>query len=473
MPLRSSRRFARALEHAAPSDRGPTEAVLAAVLRCHDAHGDAVVLSDVSVPRILWASPGAVELYGRSLDELYAMDPMDLLDEADRRRLEERRRLRAAGHGLPTRFATAVRRPDGSAVHVECSSVALDDKHVLTTARDVSMYRHAQERLAQDSQFLQKILDLADSLIVVLDAEGRVLLFNRAAERLTGQRAVAVVGRTPAEAGLLPEGATKPFGIWRDTEDRLHDLVWTSAPIRRDGRVAYVVGTALELTDAGRRDSLSGFASLISHDLREPMRVIRGFAQLLEEAAGDRLTERERGFLKAMTSAVERMDALLTDLSDWARAGEGTPVPTDSGAVADRVLSELAVSLTRTGATIDQDDLPTVYADPEGLRKLLHELLSNALLFGASEEPRVRLSADREPTGWHFVIADNGPGVAPAHRSRVLELFQRAVPREAAPGTGAGLAICRRIVEAHGGRLWLDDAPEGGCAAHFTLREGA
>lgn len=234
-----------------------------------------------------------------------------------------------------------------------------------------------------------------------------------------------------------------------------------------------------ELADAKAQlersnEELQRFATVASHDLREPLRVVSGFAELLGKRYGGQLEGEGARFVKAITGGVERMDEMISDLLAYARAGRSDRPrePVDCNELVAETLASLQVAITEAGADVDVAKLPTVTADRGALRQLFQNLIANGVKFAADEAPRVSIWAAEVPGGWRFTVRDNGIGIDPADAERVFGMFTRLHSTERYPGTGVGLAVCQRIVEAHGGRIWVEAAPSGGSQFMFTLASG-
>jgi chemotaxis family two-component system sensor kinase Cph1 len=222
-------------------------------------------------------------------------------------------------------------------------------------------------------------------------------------------------------------------------------------------------------------EELQRFATVASHDLRDPLRVVSGFAELLGRRYGDQLEGEGARFLEAISSGVARMDELIADLLDYARAGraDAPREQVDCNAVVADALAVLDVAIREHGAEIQADPLPTVGGYPGPLRQVFQNLIANAIKFAGDEPPRVSIWAARVPGAWRFTIRDNGIGVDRADADRIFGMFTRLHATERYPGTGVGLAVCQRIVEVHGGRIWVEPAPGGGSQFMFTLAADA
>jgi signal transduction histidine kinase len=218
---------------------------------------------------------------------------------------------------------------------------------------------------------------------------------------------------------------------------------------------------------------LEAFAYVASHDLAEPLRSVAGFVALLERQYGDRLDDRAREFIAYAVDGVERMQRMIDDLLLYARAGttDLRMERVDAGDVVAAALGDLGSAVTERGAVVEVGDLPTLCGDPGQLQRVFQNLLGNAIKYTApGVAPRVVVSGATADAGAEIAVADNGIGIDPAQVERAFEMFAR-IPGRAAQyqGTGLGLAISRRIVERHGGRLWMEANAGGGSVFRITL----
>lgn len=218
-------------------------------------------------------------------------------------------------------------------------------------------------------------------------------------------------------------------------------------------------------------EELQRFATVASHDLREPLRVVSGFADLLARRHGDELGPEAQRFIEAITGGVARMDEMIADLLSYARAGRvDQPLePVDANEVVSDVLDGLQRAVEDAHAQIEVEHLPMVNGDAASLRQLFQNLIANAIKFVDDGQPRVRIWAAEVPEGWRFTIRDNGIGIDADQAERIFGMFTRLHGAERYPGTGVGLAVCQRIVDVHGGRIWVEPAPGGGSQFMFTI----
>lgn len=227
--------------------------------------------------------------------------------------------------------------------------------------------------------------------------------------------------------------------------------------------------------ELGRSNAeLEQLAYVASHDLQEPLRMVASYLQLLEYKYEGKLDAQAHEFIRFAVDGARRMQALIDDLLTYSRAGTAEPsAPTDSGCALDRALGGLRLLIAETGARVVRGKLPCVMASPSSLAQVFQNLIGNALKFRGPAPPRVEVWAEPDADGyWRFTVRDNGIGVAPEYHERIFVMFQRLHRRSEYEGTGIGLAICKKIVERHGGRIWVDSSPGQGASFRFTLKTG-
>jgi signal transduction histidine kinase/CHASE1-domain containing sensor protein len=217
---------------------------------------------------------------------------------------------------------------------------------------------------------------------------------------------------------------------------------------------------------------LEQFAYVASHDLQEPLRMINNYLDLIMRRYADRFAGQAAEYMAFAIDGAKRMQALIKDLLSFSRAGRGEDAPpgeVDAAEVLGGALKNLARSVEESGAEIRCGPLPRVVFDRQQLLQLFQNLVGNALKFRGTAPPRVEIAAARVDGAWEFRVRDNGIGIDPAHAPRVFEVFQRLHTRDQYPGTGIGLAICRKIIERRGGRIWVESLPGKGATFIFTV----
>lgn len=250
--------------------------------------------------------------------------------------------------------------------------------------------------------------------------------------------------------------------------------VWASWRLVREHRDLALSRKILEesIAELARSNAdLQQFAYVASHDLQEPLRMVASYTQLLARRYKGKLDSDADEFIGYAVDGASRMQRLINDLLDYSRVTSQGKVFewVDCNGVLEEVLSNLRVAVEESRAVVTHDPLPTVRADGRQLGQLFQNLISNAIKFCGEEPPNVHVSAERRPGEWRFSVRDHGIGVDPQYAERIFVIFQRLHNREEYPGTGIGLAICKKIVERHGGRIWVVSQPGQEATFYFTL----
>ncbi len=216
---------------------------------------------------------------------------------------------------------------------------------------------------------------------------------------------------------------------------------------------------------------LEQFAYVASHDLQEPLRAVSGFVELMRRNLEKHLDEKTNEYMNFTIDGAKRMQSLINGLLEYSRVGtQGkNPQQVNSKEALDEALARLYTSIDESGAKITADDLPVVYFDDLQLTRLFQNLIGNAIKFRGDQAPQIHVSAVRQDAVWRFAISDNGIGIEPQYAERIFMIFQRLHTRKTYPGTGIGLAICKKIVERHGGKIWVESTQERGSTFYFTV----
>jgi signal transduction histidine kinase len=275
-------------------------------------------------------------------------------------------------------------------------------------------------------------------------------------------RAVATTRR---RARIVPRGPPEFIALGNDVE-------WMREQAAH--ALAEIEAASVEL--ARSNADLEQFAYVASHDLSEPLRKIANFCQLLERQYGDELDDRAKQYIGFAVDGAKRMQTLISDLLALSRVGRTTDSfsRVDTGAALRLALENLDDAIEASGAGVGHSELPVITGDHALIVSLFENLIGNSIKYRGADPPLIVVTAVPEPetAGWLFTVQDNGIGVEPQYAERIFAIFQRLHLRETYPGTGIGLALCRRIVEFHGGRIWLDTQHAGpGATLRFTLPE--
>ncbi|MFJ7996168.1 ATP-binding protein [Streptomyces sp. NPDC096310] len=335
----------------------------------------------------------------------------------------------------------------------------------LDTARD-----HARAELSDARELRDTVFLLILGLFVVTVVSLSVLLHRMVGRPLNALRAATDGVRAGAfDRRIEVRGPSDLRAVGAAVEDMRRRLVDEIAATRlREDLLA-------EQTEELRRSNseLEQFAYVASHDLQEPLRKVASFCQLLEKRYGDQLDGRAKQYIDFAVDGAKRMQVLINDLLTFSRVGRVNDArqPVELDQALDRALGNLALAVEESGITVVREDpLPRVTGDPTTLAMLFQNLVGNAVKFRRTDSPgRITVGCAAEGEEWHLTVTDNGIGVAPEFAEKVFVIFQRLHARDEYEGTGIGLALCRKIVEFHGGRIWLESVPEGGTRIHFTM----
>lgn len=228
-----------------------------------------------------------------------------------------------------------------------------------------------------------------------------------------------------------------------------------------------------KMTDELSRSNadLQQFAYAASHDLQEPLRGIAGFVGLLERRYKGKLDKKADEFIDYIIEDVKRMQMLIKDLLEYSRIDTKSRIfrVTNCSLVLEEAIYNLRSAIEESGTEVTYDLLPIVMGDASQLKRLFQNLIGNAIKFRSDKIPRIHISAGRERDDWVFSVRDNGIGIEPKYFARIFTVFQRLHTRDKYEGTGIGLAVCKKIVERHGGRIWVESRPGEGSTFYFTL----
>ena len=366
--------------------------------------------------------------------------------------------------------------------------------------QDLKKTTVTRDVLQQEKDFSDTVINSLPGIFYLFDPTGRFIRWNRNFEKVTEYSSEMIQKMSPLDLfsgedkNRVAEKIQSAFTIGEDfVEADLLSRSGKQTPYYFTGLNAWIggksllVGTGLDITNLRLAEArlnraleelqrsnreLEQFAYVASHDLQEPLRMVSSYTQLLERRYADKLDQDARDFIHYAVDGANRMQQLIQDLLSFSRVTtKGLPqTRIQAGDALKEALANLQAAITETGAQVTHDDLPEVVADRSQLVQLFQNLIANSVKFRKSDTPpRIHVSTEQQDAGWTFSIRDNGIGIDPRYFDRIFTIFQRLHTKQAYPGTGIGLALCKRIVERHGGRIRVDSEPEKGTVFRFTL----
>lgn len=389
-------------------------------------------------------------------------------------------------------------------------------------SRNTALLRRQAEVLSKAEQKFRSLLEAAPDAMIISSEDGRISLVNSQVEVMFGFRREELIGQnirelvpdwTPSSPlsldshGLAHSGLSAPKELWavRKNKQRYpveislsplqteEGLLLTSAirditerkkadeAIRElntnlEQRVAERTQELLQSNEALRQsnDDLNQFAYAASHDLQEPLRMVALYSQMLQRKYVGSMDSETDQYIGFIVGGAKRMEMLLKDLLTYSQTGAdvGPAQPIDCEPVMRKVLLNLQASIEQSAAEVSWDSLPTVQAHEVRLMQLLQNIIGNAIKYRSEQPPKIRVAAERRENDWLFVVEDNGIGIEPEYAPQIFGIFKR-LHGQSYPGTGIGLAICQRIVERYGGRIWVESKAGEGSRFYFTLPPAA
>jgi PAS domain S-box-containing protein len=375
------------------------------------------------------------------------------------------------------------------------------------TNTDISVLQEAERHLAQMESRYRGLLEAAPDAIVVVNQAGKIVLLNVQAEKQFGYTRDELIGQEVTN--IIPEGFAERLIAdgTRSATEAVTQQIGTGIELsgrRKDGSEfpieimlsplesaeGVLVTTAIrDITERRRsevhlrktvrelkrsNDELQQFAYVSSHDLQEPLRMVSSYTQLLAKRYQGRLDSDAHEFIAFAVDGCNRMQGLIQDLLAYSRVGtngkELSEVSSENAL--QKALTNLRITIEQSGADVTHDSMPVVTTDETQLTLIFQNLVGNAIKYRGAAPPRVHVSATRNGGNeWTFSVRDNGLGIDPQYFERIFILFQRLHGRDEFEGTGIGLAICKKILERLGGRIWVESQPEKGSTFYFALPE--
>src|ERR1700730_4772805 len=443
--------------------------------------------------RIEYANPLAARMFGKTQDQLAGIILWEQWPSPLRTEIERGHR-----HALKEQTPVDLPDPQGAEKWVELHAYSCE-LGIVAYYQDLPEQRRAselQERLAA-------IVEFSDDAIVSKDLNGIIRSWNRGAERIFGYKAEEIIGKhistlAPPETvdeipGILKRIArgerVDHYETKRKTKDgRIVTVSLTVSPVRdASGAVIGASKVARDITERRQQEEalrnanaaltrsnadLQHFAYSASHDLQEPLRMVAAYSELLKRKFGGKLGRRGDEFINDTIQGALRMEQLLKDLRSYAQAStmeQETTEDIDAGEILDRALVSLQAAVKDSGASISRTALPRVRMHEFQLQQLFQNLIGNSIRYRSGDPPRIHIAAERRGKEWLFSIQDNGIGIDPQYKEQIFGLFKRLHSTAEYPGTGMGLAICQRVIERAGGRIWVESEPGQGSTFFFTV----
>jgi PAS domain S-box-containing protein len=447
------------------------------------------------------------EILGYPEEELLHLTGRQISHPDDLDIINEQRPRLYAGEIDAVRLEKRYLRKDRSVVWVKFTMTVERDPagkplYEIAVYDDVTAQRNAEERLRESEARFRQTFELAASGIAhVID--GRFVRVNRSLCEIFGYSEKELLSKSVKDISHPDDRDVTDAERARVRSGEIESARFEKRYIRADGRVVWVdLAIALvrdvfgvpqyeiaifdDITDRKQAESalreaheelkrsnaeLEQFAYVASHDLQEPLRMVASYSQLLGRRYESKLDSDAREFMAYIVDGATRMKQLIEDLLAYSRVGIKSQdfKPVSSEAALSRALFNLRTAIEEAGAVVTHDTMPTVQADEVQLGQLFQNLMGNALKFRSASVPRIHVSVSEKEAEWEFAVRDNGIGIEPQYYERIFMVFQRLHNKGEYPGTGIGLAICKKVVERHGGRIWVESRPGEGSSFHFTL----
>jgi PAS domain S-box-containing protein len=455
--------------------------------------------------KTIYSNRAFLDIWGyRSIEELETVPRKQRYTPESYTEQVERLRKRMRGEPVPLDYELSIVRSDGQVRYLSVSRGELlwgGEKVFQLVYRDITERKQVEEALRLSEQNLRNSIENSPLGIRIADKDGKTIYVNRALLDIWGYRSIEELESVPRKKRLTP--ADYDEHRKRVDKRRRGEPVpsnYELGIVRKGGQVRYLSVSRGELLWGGEKvfqlvyqditelklaaeelekaveelqrsnAELERFAYVASHDLQEPLRMVSSYTQLLERRYKDKLDADANDFINYAVGGAERMQELLNDLLIYSRVGtRAKPFKrTDMEAVLEAALDNLQVAVKESKARVTHDHLPTLMADEGQMVQVLQNLIGNAVKFRGKKSPRINVSAEQKEGEWVFSVKDNGIGIEPQYFDRIFLIFQR-LHRDEYPGTGTGLAIAKRIVERHGGQIWVESEPGKGSTFYFSI----
>lgn len=459
--------------------------------------------------RVLYWSKQAEKIFGWKAQEVMGKhlwdwtfiyeEDVELIDQVTRQLIEGTESCNVTQNRNYTK--------EGSVVYCEWYNSALFDEYgnlvsLRSQVQDVTEQKQAEAALRKNAEMLNLLLEHTPAAIAMLDKDMKYQLlsrrwledYNLGDQNIIGKSHYEIFPEIPAHWKNIHQRCVQG-AVERCEEDlfvrangQKQWLKWEIRPWASDaGGINGIIMVSEEITERRKAQEklqqlneeliqsnrdLEQFAYVASHDLQEPLRTVTSYAQLLARKYQGNLDAKADKYINYIVEGAARMQQLIEDLLEFSRVGTRAKklVPTNCENVINQVLENLKIAIAESRTRVTHDPLPTVMGDETQLIQLFQNLIGNAIKFRGEEVPRVYISVEQREKEWLFSIRDNGIGIETEYFDRIFTIFQRLHSKSEYPGTGIGLAVCKKIVERHGGRIWVESEPSAGTTFHFTIR---
>jgi PAS domain S-box-containing protein len=464
-----------------------------------DSANDSIFLHDLQ-GNIIYVNEAGYKSRGYTKDELFGMNIWDLSppehNEQINTIIEE---IKEKGEFI---FESRDLCKDGSIMLLEIHSrfINLDGKNfILSVVRDISKRKENENKLRFQADILKNVRDC----VIVYDLQGKIIYWNKGAESVYGYAGEEILGENIAKLYLKNDDnqlmhdlkeireSGEYTGEWegkrKDGSKVIVDIMET-VMLDVNGEITGIIGISRDITERKQmekeretlleelkrsNEELRQFAYITSHDMQEPLRTIASFTQLLERRYKNRLDDDADEFMDYIVEASIRMKQMILDLLEYSKIGRNEKEfhAVDMEEVLNDIIINLHDLIERTDAEITHDPLPIVIGERDNLFRVLQNLIGNAIKFRKPDEPsKVYISAKYKKDKYIFSVKDNGIGIEKQYMERIFTIFQRLHTKDKYEGTGIGLSIVKRIIERHGGRIWVESEPGVGSTFYFTLK---
>jgi len=392
--------------------------------------------------------------------------------------------------------------PDGSIIEAyDFPFTEIDDSPmILEMGIDITEQKKAEEKIRLSNIYNRSLIEASLDPLVTIGHDGKITDLNEATEQVTGYSRDELIGTDFTNYFTEPEiakegyqevfkqGFISDYALEIQHKDGSIIPVLYNASVYQDesGKVIGVFAAARDVTTLKKaeimlklkieelkrsNEELEQFAYVSSHDLQEPLRMITSYLQLLQRKYQGNLDDKADKYINFAVDGAVRMQNLIIDLLEYSRVdtGDDEPGSIDCKFILNKVLFDIKAVIKENNATISHDPLPEVMADSTQIVQVFQNLIINGIKFHGEEAPKIHISAEKIANEWVFSVQDNGIGIDPQYSERIFEIFKRLNSRDRYPGTGMGLAICKKIVERHGGRIWVESKLGKGSTFYFTL----